>query len=563
MGFRFRKSIKVAPGVRMNIGKKGVSGVSVGKRGVSASIGRNGVYVNAGLPGTGVSHRAKLSGGNKASNRQSPLVDNLHEVPIELQLQVDGSVRFVTKDGDVLPEEIVREVKRIGKKEILNWLEANATDENETHAMLANIHFETPSPDKKLSYHRQPFTSMEKPSPVDELAYEPPPKPQEPTAKAWHKIFPRRAKHLQDNYAQELLSWEKICERKCSELEEAQRVYRSQIDKYNQKKSEFAKRENQVRHLIEEGRFANTDEMGEFLSLRFRRISWPRQTDLSFEILKDQTTAFVDVDLPEIEHLPTHEYVVKKRDLVLSKSLLSDKEIRRRYAHHIHAIVFRLIGETFTALPTIQLVAVSGYSQRVNKANGHIQDEYLLSVRVNRQAWSQLNFSGLSDINLFACFAQFDLRCSLNKLFRFSAINPFTLDDVGEEMSATYLPEVALVQDPTEFVLKGNTFLDHDGLRAVANLRRDGRFGEAEMILLDAEPTPAVLDELRKLLSSQAKLARKQNDWGAVQNYLERYLLFAEANREMCESMVNQSPPNLTNTEQKLLEKARLHQNIG
>lgn len=53
MGLRFSKSIRIAPGVRINLSKAGVS-VSVGGRGLSANAGRRGIRTTAGLPGTGL-----------------------------------------------------------------------------------------------------------------------------------------------------------------------------------------------------------------------------------------------------------------------------------------------------------------------------------------------------------------------------------------------------------------------------------------------------------------------------------------------------------------------------
>ena len=40
MGFNFRKSFKIAPGVRLNVGKKGISSVSVGGKGARVSVGK-------------------------------------------------------------------------------------------------------------------------------------------------------------------------------------------------------------------------------------------------------------------------------------------------------------------------------------------------------------------------------------------------------------------------------------------------------------------------------------------------------------------------------------------
>lgn len=56
MGLRFRKSFKVAPGVRVNVGKKSV-GVSVGGKGFRKSVNTSGrVTTSIGVPGTGLSY---------------------------------------------------------------------------------------------------------------------------------------------------------------------------------------------------------------------------------------------------------------------------------------------------------------------------------------------------------------------------------------------------------------------------------------------------------------------------------------------------------------------------
>jgi hypothetical protein len=51
--WRFRKSIRVAPGVRLNIGKRGV-GMSVGGKGLRVGVGTRGAYTSVGIPGTGI-----------------------------------------------------------------------------------------------------------------------------------------------------------------------------------------------------------------------------------------------------------------------------------------------------------------------------------------------------------------------------------------------------------------------------------------------------------------------------------------------------------------------------
>ncbi|HEX8670545.1 MAG TPA: DUF4236 domain-containing protein [Longimicrobium sp.] len=63
MGFRFRKSIKILPGVRVKVSGSGVS-TTIGGRGASVNSGKRGTYLNAGVPGAGLSYRARMNGGS-------------------------------------------------------------------------------------------------------------------------------------------------------------------------------------------------------------------------------------------------------------------------------------------------------------------------------------------------------------------------------------------------------------------------------------------------------------------------------------------------------------------
>jgi tetratricopeptide (TPR) repeat protein len=67
MGFRMRKSIRVAPGVRLNVSKRGV-GVSAGAGGLRYSVnssGRRTTSVRSGVPG--VSYQSTRGGGRRAT----------------------------------------------------------------------------------------------------------------------------------------------------------------------------------------------------------------------------------------------------------------------------------------------------------------------------------------------------------------------------------------------------------------------------------------------------------------------------------------------------------------
>lgn len=67
---RFRKSIRICKGLRINLSKSGIS-TTIGGRGSSFNFGKNGVYWNTSIPGTGLYDRKKILGGSKNQNSNS------------------------------------------------------------------------------------------------------------------------------------------------------------------------------------------------------------------------------------------------------------------------------------------------------------------------------------------------------------------------------------------------------------------------------------------------------------------------------------------------------------
>ncbi len=64
MGFRFRKKIKIAPGIDLNLSKSGVSSVSAGRKGAMINLSKRGLKQTIGIPGTGLSYQTdKGTGG--------------------------------------------------------------------------------------------------------------------------------------------------------------------------------------------------------------------------------------------------------------------------------------------------------------------------------------------------------------------------------------------------------------------------------------------------------------------------------------------------------------------
>jgi hypothetical protein len=72
MGFRFRRSLKIAPGIRLNFSKRGTS-LSLGGHGFTKNISKRGTKTTVGLPGTGISY-STFSARKKRASRQEDVI---------------------------------------------------------------------------------------------------------------------------------------------------------------------------------------------------------------------------------------------------------------------------------------------------------------------------------------------------------------------------------------------------------------------------------------------------------------------------------------------------------
>jgi hypothetical protein len=70
MGFRFRRSIRLLPGVRVNLGLTRAS-LSIGRRGLTYNIGTKGSRVTVGIPGSGISYTHTMS--QSRTSQQTPV----------------------------------------------------------------------------------------------------------------------------------------------------------------------------------------------------------------------------------------------------------------------------------------------------------------------------------------------------------------------------------------------------------------------------------------------------------------------------------------------------------
>jgi hypothetical protein len=68
---------------------------------------------------------------------------------------------------------------------------------------------------------------------------------------------------------------------------------------------------------------------------------------------------------------------------------------------------------------------LSAYSQRPDRATGHVTDEYLYSVQVDREKWSRINFDNLRNLDVVEAFSQFNIKRNITKTGGLKPIEPF------------------------------------------------------------------------------------------------------------------------------------------
>lgn len=390
MPLRFRRSVKLAPGIRLNFSGSGLSW-TLGPRGASLGVGRNGTYLNSGIPGTGLYSRTRLG-------RETPRTQATGKGMVTLSASVsvsdeDGTLSFDGPDGQPLSPRLVAEVKKQKGDAIRGLITECCAKVNAPITALGTIHHGTPDP-RAARYRAKHF--------ADERPTQSPPKP----IGFLDRILFRRSRIEEENAA-------------------AEDRYRGDMEDWEAAKRRFEGEELARKLFLERQVLTDVAAMDKHLEATLMAIDWPRETLVSYDLADDGTSVALDVDLPEVEDMPNRTAVVPAREFKLAVKPMTVTAVQRLYMEHVHGIGVRILGEVFAALPTVTTATLSAYSQRTNKATGQVADEYLYSSRVTREQWLRLNFANLESVDVVEALAAFDLRRTMSKTGVFKPIQPF------------------------------------------------------------------------------------------------------------------------------------------
>jgi hypothetical protein len=391
VGVRFRRRVRIAPGVSLNISKSGL-GIAAGPRGLKIGAGPRGTHYSVGAPGTGLHYRKETR--NRATSRAAAAAPAEVPASAKLVLLSDGTLELRDPNDQVLAPRVAKLVREAHGTEIQAFLEERCASINGGIDDILRVHLDTPSPLDRLRYEETPHAAPE-PAPFVPREYG-----------LLDRLSSRRRARVDAENAERRQQFELAGHRWADD------------------KMLHEEREARRKHELEVGLVDDEVVMERVLEERLVGLAWPRETNLSFQLNERGRVVLMDVDLPEIEDMPRDTATVAARGLKLNLKQKSETQVRKEYMQFIHGIVFRVIGEAFFALPLLDEVIASAYSQRPDPTTGNLRDDYLLSTRVRRSEWQQINFDNLASLDVVACLERFELRRKMTKTGVFQPVEP-------------------------------------------------------------------------------------------------------------------------------------------
>lgn len=406
---RFRRSIRICKGLRLNFSGSGIS-MSLGVRGASVTFGKNGLYANYGLPGTGLYNRVKIaSGTNSSSNKKSSIYS------CDIDIDDNCNPVLVVRDqynNLISNKSVISKIKNTSQyKEAVNKLIADKRTEinNKTIEFVQIFKLSEPlyeydeiRNELQLLLEKEASISFPKPKPELDIIKK---LLEEEARKSINSILfwtneRNRVKYVEerinDRYSRAISDWENERDLYLSTKENEYNDEKRHLEKI------LAKDPEMIIHSVEN-----------VLS----HITLPADFSANYEL--DGETLYIDLDLPEIEDMPKEVFstTAKGKGSIKEKT---EKELNGDYAICVCGISVFLASLMFNTSPEINFVAISGYTQRENKTLGRIEDQYVYSVIYDRIGFKELNYKTLDPIETIHRFPH---KISVSRSFQLLTID--------------------------------------------------------------------------------------------------------------------------------------------
>lgn len=456
MGLRFHKSVKIGKGMKINFSKSGV-GASFGIPGFSYSVGKKGSYINAGIPGTGISYRKKLGSSssknrNSSSSRSSSspcsyskaLEKQYQQANISIQHYDDGTVGFFAPDGtEITNAEIIKKIKttatfkesaRNAKEDLKarnaqKVYEFNANvDDIINHYKFAELFSSLPMFQMRLdklkvkTYERVLF-SENKPSEEEFRAtLKKEAETKFKTLIPWKlsQIKHQRAEYIEQSFSQQypklLKQWE--CRRQIFESE--------QTEIEQAKNEQFRIEYEEERSALEAAIHGDECYIDLAIQMWLNSVELPLDFSVSFQYYPEKKLLAIDIDLPEINDIPQQraKQMANGTMKIVNKSR---KDVCNDYVECVFGMAAFFASHMGNVSPIIEKFLVSGYTQRRNSKTGDLQDEYVYSIVFERYKFNEIKPKSSTAKDLCLSFKN---RCNILSSGTMKAIVPYNVEEV-------------------------------------------------------------------------------------------------------------------------------------
>ncbi|MGP1374562.1 MAG: DUF4236 domain-containing protein [Almyronema sp.] len=420
MGFRFRKSVKIAPGVKINLSKSGGS-LSLGGRGATVNISSRGVRSTYSIPGTGISYVKQTSSGSNTRSSAS-----------------HSSNRSAYK-------ELLRQQKEEEKQRLLQEAEEGYKLFQAKIDSLANI---------LKNREKQPFDWGSLTAPRGEYQpeiYEPPgfTEPEKTFSKETlrQEIKGKNSRFYityfligigfillfqsfwasllvlvlaAASYVFERNRLDKLCEQRLqTRLKEEndkfnrskQRTYKDYLAKIELEKTEHQNTQEERKQIwnSEEqyrGRLRNAvnsqdpEPLAELLEVELSNEDLPIPLVFDIEFV-NVSSVCIFMELPELDVVPEEKMSLTKTGKLSSRKM-AQKDRFKLYSDICTGLTLRLIHETFRVIHSVDIVELHGLTEQVNPANGHPENITSLYIKISKQDFEHLNLDFLDPTSAFA-----------------------------------------------------------------------------------------------------------------------------------------------------------------
>lgn len=427
---RFRKSIKICKGVRINFSKSGIS-TTVGGKGVSMSLGGRGAYLNTSIPGTGLYNRTRIGGGTSTKTSTNSYPSTVSQT-INLKLDDNGNITFYDEFGRQINDpSLIRKVKstpafKAERERMMKERFEKISGENEPfvniHQQASDVYSAEEYVDKfkKLAPKKYVPKTYRGSKPTENHVMALLQKEALNNVKTWKfwRVAKERNLYVEKNLRlrldEEIKKWAEAKERFDKQQEIlAQAENKKYLSEYNETKEKMQK-------LIEGNDQYIETEIEKWLS----SVELPVEFNLQLEYCEG--TLLVDLDLPEIEDLP-QEKAVMLANGTTKKKPKTKKELKEDYINCVFGLAIFFCSHLFNVSPCIKQIVMSAYTQRSSSKAMDPEDEYVYSIKFVREVFEKKPMKSIMTPLSFCL--EFENRCDITSTLILKKIVPFGIEE--------------------------------------------------------------------------------------------------------------------------------------